>query len=480
MDLRVYDQEASLESHAEVNDVDESSNLPELEQLLEEIDRDESAGPGAPGRSVQLRGAGRAVPGRDGSTGVHAAATHGISGSAGHLPHFDRIQRSFGRHDVAGIQAHVGGAAAEGARAMGAEAFAAGDHVAFAGAPDLHTAAHEAAHVVQQRAGVQLKGGVGEAGDGYERHADEVADLVVQGRSSEALLDRMAGGGAAAAVQRKIKIGGRRYNPTRDLNLFRRRGGARMVEIVTTMHNNGNDPTFAFDNARRFCEELKMRVHATRAMTSANQGNLRYRHPHEPRVGQLDDRYWVAHGGYQFTLQPRARPARAIRSIFEGGHDNVLECNSTMVACHYYAMLKTMGDDAFNRRFAGGQELVISPYHKDLPGTDRPHPFDGRLMRRITIAGEDDLLPGDWVYFKNFDDYIQKHPNGFWSGEHTMYLGGGEFQGFGTAVSSAAEINQKLLDNYNAGLPPPQQKQIGDIPGMLLYARRPVMQRIIT
>jgi hypothetical protein len=51
---------------------------------------------------------------------------------------------------------------------MGAEAFATGDQVAFGAAPDLHTAAHEAAHVVQQRQGVQLKGGVGEVGDAYE------------------------------------------------------------------------------------------------------------------------------------------------------------------------------------------------------------------------------------------------------------------------------------------------------------------------
>jgi hypothetical protein len=40
--------------------------------------------------------------------------------------------------------------------------YATGNHVAFKGAPNLHTAAHEAAHVVQQRGGVQLKGGVGQ------------------------------------------------------------------------------------------------------------------------------------------------------------------------------------------------------------------------------------------------------------------------------------------------------------------------------
>jgi hypothetical protein len=88
---------------------------------------------------------------------VHAAAAHGTSGAPTALPHIEQIQRSFGSHDVSHVQAHVGGLAAEGARAMGAQAYATGDRVAFASAPDLHTAAHEAAHVVQQKGGMQLK-----------------------------------------------------------------------------------------------------------------------------------------------------------------------------------------------------------------------------------------------------------------------------------------------------------------------------------
>lgn len=120
---------------------------------------------------------------------VHEAAVQGTQGPSGSLPYIDQIQKSFGKHDVSHIKAHTDGQAAAGARAMGAEAFTTGDHVAFAGAPSLHTAAHEAAHVVQQRAGVQLKGGVGEVGDRYEQHADAVADLVVRGQSAEALLE---------------------------------------------------------------------------------------------------------------------------------------------------------------------------------------------------------------------------------------------------------------------------------------------------
>lgn len=138
---------------------------------------------------------------------VQQIADEGVGGAADALPHRDQIQASFGRHDIGGVSAAVGGAAAHASDALGARAYATGDKVGFAAAPDLHTAAHEAAHVVQQRAGVHLAGGVGQEGDAYEQHADAVADAVVQGRSAEPLLDRMAGdkGGSARAVQRIAK-----------------------------------------------------------------------------------------------------------------------------------------------------------------------------------------------------------------------------------------------------------------------------------
>jgi hypothetical protein len=156
------------------------------------------------GASVQAKANGAAP---DDPAALHETAASGVSGDGGSLPHLDRIQQSFGRHDVSGVRAHTGSAAASAATAMGAEAYATGDDIAFGSAsPSLHTAAHEAAHTVQQRGGVQLKGGIGEAGDAYERHADAVADRVVQGKSAVSLLDQHAPsgpGGGAGAVQRK-------------------------------------------------------------------------------------------------------------------------------------------------------------------------------------------------------------------------------------------------------------------------------------
>lgn len=144
---------------------------------------------------------------RGDSQAIHEAAARGTSDSGTGLPHFNRIQESFGSHDVGGITAHVGDAAQEACDEMGALAYASGENVAFRGQPDLYTAAHEAAHVVQQRSGVQLQGGVGQIGDAYERHADDVADRVVRGESAQSLLDQKCSsesGAATTTIQRQV------------------------------------------------------------------------------------------------------------------------------------------------------------------------------------------------------------------------------------------------------------------------------------
>ncbi|HEX3759260.1 MAG TPA: DUF4157 domain-containing protein [Kofleriaceae bacterium] len=141
---------------------------------------------------------------------VHQAAAAGVATPTTSFPHAGQIQRLFGpAHDVGSIQAHVGGKAAAACDDMGASAFATGNHVAFARSPDLHTAAHEAAHVVQQAQGVNLYGGVGATGDAYEQHADAVADRVVAGQSAADLLAAgPSGSGTSSAVQRDEKPAG--------------------------------------------------------------------------------------------------------------------------------------------------------------------------------------------------------------------------------------------------------------------------------
>jgi len=182
---------------------------------------------------------------------VHTAAAAGLKGPSGSLPHLETIQRAFGRHDVTGINAHVGGPAAEATQAMGAEAYATGSHVAFADAPSLHTASHEATHIIQQRGGVQLKGGVGAAGDPHEQHADAVADRVVAGGAVEEMLDAYApsspaGTAVASTVQRKPDAGaGAASAPAAQAD---RDHAAHVIYLLTSSPSAGGDPVATYLN----------------------------------------------------------------------------------------------------------------------------------------------------------------------------------------------------------------------------------------
>ena len=85
-----------------------------------------------------------------GKAAVDDTAAAGVAGGGAPLPFLPDLKASFGRHGDAldGATAHVGGPAADAATAIGAEAYATGDRVAFREQPDRALAGHEAAHVV--------------------------------------------------------------------------------------------------------------------------------------------------------------------------------------------------------------------------------------------------------------------------------------------------------------------------------------------
>ncbi|MDP5279077.1 DUF4157 domain-containing protein [Sphingomonas sp. DG1-23] len=117
------------------------------------------------------------------------------------------------RHDFSSVRVHAGTQAAYAARAVDARAYTLGQNIVFGqgeytpGTTEgTRLLAHELTHVVQQRQGISLKGGIGQIGDAYERHADAVADAVVADRPAATLLaNRPRGGSGAggAAIQRQ-------------------------------------------------------------------------------------------------------------------------------------------------------------------------------------------------------------------------------------------------------------------------------------
>ncbi|SAL27778.1 eCIS core domain-containing protein [Caballeronia humi] len=115
-----------------------------------------------------------------------AAFEQATSRPPGELPYRSTLERSFGT-SFGGVQAHLGtDEAKSGLRLLGAQAAASGERIAFRDAsPSLGLVAHEAAHVVQQRAAggpVQLKAlNLGAASGDAEARADAAAAAVVAG-----------------------------------------------------------------------------------------------------------------------------------------------------------------------------------------------------------------------------------------------------------------------------------------------------------
>lgn len=129
-------------------------------------------------------------------------AQHGLKDSGGELPHLEQIQASFGSaHDLSNVRAHSGPQARDAADALQAKAYTMCDRVAFNGPADLHLAAHEAAHVVQQRAGMK-------DGAAQEERAEQVAQHVVSGKSAEKLLPKEGGLNPSETQVQFYRMGG--------------------------------------------------------------------------------------------------------------------------------------------------------------------------------------------------------------------------------------------------------------------------------
>lgn len=128
------------------------------------------------------------------------------------------VESRFG-HDFSQVRVHTDTRAGAAASAIGARAFTLSSDIVFgAGEYAPRTEAgrrllsHELAHVVQQRAGVNLKDGVGRAGDAYERQADAAADHVAKGQTAAGIL-KAAGGKSATDAPRRSATGALQLQP---------------------------------------------------------------------------------------------------------------------------------------------------------------------------------------------------------------------------------------------------------------------------
>lgn len=195
-----------------------------------------------------------AVPAKD---SLLPSALEGVSGNGIALPYRDLLQKSFGTYDIYHTGAHMGGRAASAARRLSALAYTTNEQIAFQTMPDLHMAAHEAAHIVQQRVDPMLKGNTDYRAEKYERHADEVADGVVTGRSAEKILasqgyrSTVPGSAKAMVVQRTVRSNTGHWLARGEIP-FRADGSWEPKEILDNMgQNSGKTETGSPTNGDR-------------------------------------------------------------------------------------------------------------------------------------------------------------------------------------------------------------------------------------
>jgi hypothetical protein len=228
----------------------------------------------------------------------HSSAANDVNPgtSVQSAPFLNEVQRSFGHHDISRVNVRTNSRAATEALAMGAGAYTQGQEISFSRKPDLHTMAHEAAHVVQQQSGVNVTGGVGREGDIYERHADEVADRVVRGQSSEDLLDRHPDGG-------KLQPGSEAERHAGSNVIQMRRIPSNVRALLTATGGSGHGANYWAD------EEGALRLidHAMEELTPAERARVRTR-----RLGALTDAQFNALP----RLERRSRFAEAILAEF--------------------------------------------------------------------------------------------------------------------------------------------------------------------
>ena len=434
-----YEQEADRVAD-QVADNMHASNAPSIQTWLETV----------PSRITPL-----VMREGGGSVAVSPRVEQGIqhtrgAGEAITQPVRVSMQQALGA-DFSGVRIHANGEADSLNRSLNARAFTTGKDIYFKGGeyqPESPAGqkllAHELAHVVQQ-------------------------------------------GAADNTIRRKILIDGKYYIPSQDYDWIRKSYGEAMIEFLKTMHNNGNPPEFRFDNYKQMHYEIRVRSQAIKGMEKTAGTCCSY--PSAHAGGYLDAAFWDKKGPFHFAMKsplPSGKtPSDAIEAIFKDGAGSELECNSMMTAVQYRSVLQAIGATRFNARFPAGAGVVIKPVLVDLSsgsiGTDLPNSLKTeKLYQRVSLSGFAELLPGDWVYFLNVPDYPVKHPGGFWTGEHAMYLGNDKFSGFGLYGLTNDAIINELLKNYNKGLPPSEQKKVSDVPGILPQViRRPVVESYV-
>ena len=227
---------------------------------------------------------------------VHHVARAGLRDTGQPYPFLDEIQRSFGKYDISSLDGHTGVAARTANNELRSTAYHKGGHVAFGREPTLADAAHEAAHFVQGVGERQLQGGVGQAGDVYERQADRVSEAVVTGVSAEPLLGRSPGSGgfpAVATSDAPVQMTGGSLGKASRKAERKEEERSKQTKPISSKRVSGGDvslgvPRFFHDSVDFICHAAKIRRHVEATRRRAPSYYSPFRPVNDYRYGVME------------------------------------------------------------------------------------------------------------------------------------------------------------------------------------------------
>jgi hypothetical protein len=270
----------------------------------------------------------------------------------------------------------------------------------------------------------------------------------------------------AGPVRRKVIVGGHAWDEE-DIDRFLKRLAAKYPDVeaapaddreyarrrrpnvnmrLTLRQMGKQDEAFEFGSV---VELERMMVMRERSVANLDQPTS-CQYPDERAQPQLDPRFWEKLSGkFSWRVKPGVKASVAIKSIFtEGDEPWRLECFTMTAAAIYKGQLDALGDEQFDRHHPAG--LVLSTDQQ--VGGIKALVNEG-LLEVVAVGSINELLAGDWVYFRNDLRYREKHPSGYWQGESTVCMGhfGGEvrFRGFGIEDANEQDIRQALADAFN-------------------------------
>lgn len=230
-------------------------------------------------------------------------------------------------------------------------------------------------------------------------------------------------------------------------------------EIIDAMKKSGQE--HAFGSSVELGENIMFRIHAIQAMSYANTGqyDMDYFNPDidlKPRLGSTDSarlsKYWAflhphMEWDAEFVQTAGTVPSEAIAPLIDVMFPFRGECAGAFQMAVYFGLLNGLGRARFDEMAAQFGTMYIGPWSL---ASGAPNPAT-LYMKSAPLS--DPAIPGDYMYFKNKDDYLKWCPNGFWTGLNAMYMGNDalgtpHYSGMGASWLSETNLRSSLVNAY--------------------------------